>query len=278
MPSNPSYELISRDALERIIQHAAELQANERDIGEGLSRAELLALGKEVGIPERYLLQALLDEETRTVAPVGRGLGQWLVGPPALVATRVVPGERAAVERALATWLEREELLQVKRRFPDSTTWEAKAGAFASLQRALGAGGKRFVLARTAEVAVSVIQLEAGFCHVRLRADVSNQRRQRMVGAGTLLTAAVAAAAGAGPLLGFIAFWPYLPAAVLAVAGTGYARGHQRDNERMQIALEQVLDRLERGDVRPEARLGRGSPAAAALGRIADELKRTLEF
>ena len=68
-------ELISRDALERIIQRAAELQAGERDIGDGLTRDEVLALGKEVGIPARHLQQALLEEQTRTV--VGAGRVRW---------------------------------------------------------------------------------------------------------------------------------------------------------------------------------------------------------
>jgi len=37
-------ELISREALDRIIQRATELQTGERDIGDGLSEDELLAL------------------------------------------------------------------------------------------------------------------------------------------------------------------------------------------------------------------------------------------
>ena len=52
-------ELISREALERIIKRAAELQASERDIGDGLTENELVALGKDVGIPSGYLRQAL---------------------------------------------------------------------------------------------------------------------------------------------------------------------------------------------------------------------------
>ena len=40
-------ELISREALERILPRAAELQAPERDIGEGLTTEELLALGQD---------------------------------------------------------------------------------------------------------------------------------------------------------------------------------------------------------------------------------------
>src|SRR2546428_4695536 len=66
-------ELIRREALERIIQRAAELQAGERDIGEGLTEAEGLALGQDVGIPTRYLRQALLEEQTRSVVTGGAG-------------------------------------------------------------------------------------------------------------------------------------------------------------------------------------------------------------
>jgi len=268
---------ISREAIERIIQHAAELQASERDIGDSMSRSELLALGKEVGIPERCLVQALLDEETRPATqPATRGVLDWLAGTESLAVARVVPGDRPTVERALASWLEREELLQIKRRFPDVTTWEPKAGAFASLQRALGAGGKRFTLARAGEIAASVTPLETGFCHVRLVADVTPERRRRLVTAGGLLAAGLVFATTLGPVLGVLTVWAYLPAVVMPFAAVAQGRRHVRENERMQIALEQVLDRLERGELRPAPRLA--SPAAAALGRIADELKRTLEF
>src|SRR5213596_217553 len=61
-------ELIRREALERIIQRAAELQAGEQDIGEGLTEPELLALGQDCGIPSRYPRQALLEEQTRPTA------------------------------------------------------------------------------------------------------------------------------------------------------------------------------------------------------------------
>src|SRR5213595_3289619 len=107
-------ELISRAALERIIQRAAELQAAEHDIGEGLTKDELLALGQDVGIPERYLHQALLEEQTRAVVEQGRGALAWLAGPARLSAARVAPGERAAILKALGAWMEDEELLQVR--------------------------------------------------------------------------------------------------------------------------------------------------------------------
>ena len=75
MPNLP--ERVDRAAIERIIQRAAELQTGERDLDDGLTKDELLALGKEVGIPERLLRQALLEERSRTELPPSQG---WLAG------------------------------------------------------------------------------------------------------------------------------------------------------------------------------------------------------
>jgi hypothetical protein len=267
--------LITREALERIVQRAAELQTHEQDVGEGLTRDEVLALGKDVGIPARYLQQALIEEETRTGREPERGILAWLVGPATLAAARVAPGERAALEAALSAWLEQDELLQLKRRYPDQTTWEPKAGAFASLQRAFKTGGKTFALARAAEIGASVAPLESGFCHVQLRADVGNLRRQRLTGVATLLGFGAVATALA-PVLGALFPWMLLPLAAMGLAAVAYGRSHRRDTERIHVGLEQLLDRLEHGETRPTPRLA--GPAATAIGRIADELRKSLDF
>src|SRR2546426_12666037 len=93
-------DLISRDALERIIKRAAELQAGEREIGEGLTTHEVLALGKDVGIPDRYLRQAMLGEQTRIVPEVATGTWAWLAGPRSLVSRPAGAGGRAGLGRA----------------------------------------------------------------------------------------------------------------------------------------------------------------------------------
>jgi hypothetical protein len=266
-------DLIQREALDRIIQRAAELQAGAHDIGEGLTEAELLALGQDVGIPARYLRQAMLEERTRS--PEGRGgLVRWLFGPGRLSAQRVVAGEPAVVERALGTWMQQEELLQVKRRYPDHTTWEPKVGAFASIQRALGSGGRRFALTRAAEIAGQVTALEAGFCHVQLSADVRNVRRQRLGGAGLLLGMG---GAGTAALLamGVLAPIPLLPVLVFGGAAVATVRSHRPQHEQIQIGLEQVLDRLERGEIKPEHTLP--GQKASPFVRIADEIRRTID-
>src|SRR3989449_2796776 len=172
-------ELIRREALERIIQRAAELQAGEQDTGEGLTDPELPALGQDGGIPSRSLGQALLEEQTRPPAEARGGVLAWLVGPGRLSAQRGVAGEPAVIDRALGTWMQEEELLQVKRRYADHTTWEPKVGAFASIQRALGAGGRRFALARAAGGAGRGPPLQSGLLHGEPVADVRNGRRPR---------------------------------------------------------------------------------------------------
>ena len=84
---------IDRAALERIIQRAAELQTADRDIAEELTPDQVLALGREVGIPGRYLQQALLEERTRLVARPAVGHMGADGGPgPGGGATRRCPG------------------------------------------------------------------------------------------------------------------------------------------------------------------------------------------
>jgi hypothetical protein len=267
-------DLIDRKALERIVRRAAELQAGSQDVGEGLTSQEVLALGKDVGIPEGYLRQAMLEEQTRTADEESVGTWTWLTGPRAVSAHRVVPGDRATVERALNRWMTDEELLQPKRQYADRTTWEPKAGAFASIQRAIS-GRRRYSLAMAAQIASQIVQLEPGFCLVRLEADVSQQRRNRISG-GTVLTALgwglTGAAALIAPPLALAQILMMVPGLALSAGGAAIARTHRNANERVQIGLEQVLDRLERGDVR-----GSSSQTALPFVRIAEEVRKVFE-
>ena len=273
-------ELIDRQALERIVKRAAELQAGEREIGDGLTQGDVFALGKDVGIPERYLRQAMLEEQTRTAPEQPAGVWAWLTGPGAVVAHRVVPGDRESVERALAHWMQEEELLQPKRRLPDRTVWEPKAGAFASIQRAL-AGGRRYALARIVDVTSQVVQLESGFCLVRFEASVKTQRAERVGGGITMavtgvgLTAALFAIGLPLPLADVLAL---VPGTALTLGGAAVARSHRGPNERITVSLEQLLDRLERGEIRSDRALSSGQTAAGAFARIAEEIKKSFQL
>jgi hypothetical protein len=163
------------------------------------------------------------------------------------------------------------ELLQVKRRFPQHTSWEPKQGAMASLRRALSMGGRGYALTRAREVVGQVTALDQGRCHVRLLADLSNTRRER-VGWATGLVSAGAASGAIGVVLGIAA--PVAIAPLVVAGGIGWivARSRLQEIERVHVALEQVLDRLEHGE--PDAERQVGGPRPSAFIRIADELIR----
>lgn len=267
----PDGDRIDRPALERIIQRAAELQAGEREIGEGLTEDEVLALGRDVGIPARYLQQALVEERTRAVTAPEGGLAAWLAGPRFVGAQRTIAGSVAGIEEQITHWMLEFELLIVKRRHPQRTTWEAKRGTVASLKRSLGSGGRRYLLARADEVATTVLAVDDARCHVQLIADLGNTRRERLGGAATMVVLG-AAATGVGLALGVMEVVAAVPAGLGVLGGSAVARGRYGEVERMQVALEQVLDRLEHGEIRVPRK---ASAEENPIGRLADEFRRT---
>lgn len=273
VPSSPGPRL-DRAAVERIIQRAAELQANERDISEGLTEQELKSLAHEVGIPETHFRQALLEERTRSAVPAERGLVPWLAGPRRVGAARTMAGEPHRIEAALQQWMAEGELLTVKRRFPQQTTWEAKQGAVASIRRALSFGGRGYLLTRAREVAGQVIPVDAGRCHVQLVADLSNTVTERF-GTATAVFGTGAAATIVGGVLGVAAPVIFVPVIVTAMIAYGVVRSRREEVARIHVALEQILDRLEHGEIEVQQQQLRG-PRPSAFVRIADELLKQL--
>ncbi len=263
---------IDRAALERIIHRAAELQARERDIGDGLTDTELMQLGQEVGIPAPLLRQALLEEQTRAVVITEPGFATWLSGPTHVAAQRTVPGDVNRVRAALNHWMTEGELLAVKRRHPDQTSWEPRHDVVASLKRSFEFGGRAYRLARANQVAGRVTRINDGHCHVQLLGDLSNSRASH-VRSGVGLAAAGAVATGLGLALPVILPVALIPAALGVLAGFAVARARRSRLERVQVALEQILDRLEHGDIQPTPEV-RG-PRASAFVRIAEEVKKT---
>jgi hypothetical protein len=269
LPSGPK---IDREALERIIRRAAELQAGEKDIGEGLTDQELYQLGQDVGIGDRYLRQALLEERTRAAVEPARGLLVWLAGPNRVATSRPIPRPRREVEAALQSWMADGELLQVKRRYPEQTTWEAQQGAYASLKRAFGSRGRKYTLARAREVAGAITEVDERHCLVQLVADVGNALKEQLTGA-TVLGGAGLAGTGVALAVGVMAPVAVIPAVVCGVLAMVAARHQRQRAAETLVALEQVLDRLEHGEDAPAAIAG---PGVRVLNRVAEEIRRSL--
>lgn len=219
--------------------------------------------------------QAIAEERTRVALPEEHGLAARLAGPGLASAARVVPGARGDVAAAIDRWMEREACMRIVRRQGDRTIWEPRNDLLGNLKRGIG-GGEGGVFRGAATLAVTTADAGDRRTLVRLDADVSRGRRQRLA-AGSV-TAAGGTLAGATMLgVGIVAHAllavvvPIAAIPVLAGAGAGWvlARGHRQAAERMQTALEHLLDRLEHGDLP----VGRGAPLLDVLHEVRRALR-----
>lgn len=266
---------IDRAALERILQRAAELQAGEHE-GEHMSSEEILLLGKEVGIPQRHLQQAILEERSRVSIDQPSGFLNRIAGPAGATAQRVMQGDVERIESALLAYMEEHELLVLQRRQPGRVSWEPMGGFQATIRRssaAFGRGKRPFMLDKAQAVHATLTPLEAGYVHVTLSADM-RQIRGGFVGGGAALGSA--GVAGAAILLALGAF-PLIAVAPV-VLGTGLGVGVMRQYgsrvERVLLGLERALDFVEQGNIKPRHELPPRTPGLAAV--ITDELKRAI--
>jgi hypothetical protein len=267
---------IDRAALERVIQRAAELQTGERDIGDGLTPSEVVALGKEVGIPERYLKQALLEEHGRVELPASRGLLDRAMGAGRVTTQRVVRGDPDGLAARLLTWMGDEELLTVQRKQPGRISWEPVRGVAAALRKssAVFSGNKSFMLSRAELVTATITGLEPGFSQVALAADLRQARGALIGGASALLGCGVAATVVLAVMSPF--WWVALaPAPLFVGLGWGVSRQFRPVAERALLGLERALDHLERGEVKPSHALP--PRAAGLLGAVLDEVRKAMK-
>lgn len=251
---NPPGTALTRAALERVLARAAQLQGStgESDDAGAMTEAQIVDLGKEVGLSTEAVRQALAEERSRTIVPEESGLLASLAGPSAITAARTVPGSAPAVLAALDAWMQRNEGLEVKRRFADQLVWEARRDFFSTFRRALTVSGSGLELAAADNVSAIVADVAPGQSHARIVADFRSTRRERtMTGVALTLLFAILIT---GPLLAIGI--PVLLAALLgtAVPAIGLLVTRSRYAHvvaRAQIAMEQALDRLEFGTATP---------------------------
>lgn len=267
---------IDRSAIERIIQRATELQTGERDIADGLTPEEVVSLGKEVGIPERYLQQAMLEERSRDIAPTPEGILDRTLGPGTVRAERVVRGSTDDVEQRISRYMDNHELLTVQRQQPGRITWEPLGGVQSALRRssAVFQGNRPFMLSRASLVSATVIPLEPGFCQVALSAELRGSRGGLLGGAAALGAAGIAG----GAILLVMSPVVWLAVAPLPLAaGLGWVvlRQYRPLADRAKLGLERALDNLERGEPKPTHALP--PRAGGVVGAILEEVRRAIQ-
>ncbi len=253
---------LDRGALERVLTRAAELQAHTVEPAEGMTEQELVNLGGEVGIGADFMRRALAEERTRVGSPSEETSGSTtlvgLFGPERISASRIVSGSPVAILTALDDWMQRQESMLSMRRMNDRLTWEPRRDFLGNLQRSFNFRGKTYELVVASEVAASVAAIDAQRTLVRLDADLGAARRRSTIGSGVVAGAGVASASA---IVGLATLFPEgslliggVVGAVWAGSGvliaTAVARRQRRKVSRVQLALEQILDRLERDEIK----------------------------
>jgi hypothetical protein len=250
--SNPKLPArrIDRASLERVLARAAELQAGSGDTPDEFTEEQLLELGKEVGLSPQHLRQALAEDRTRSIVPDDEtGIAASIFGPSRVRADRTVPGKAEDILGSIDVWMQRTELLIVKRHHTDRIVWEPRHDFLVGVKRALKVGGRDYALSQSFETSATVVQVDDSRVHVGLDADFRNGRR-RSAGQMFGTTAVAAAATGALIVMGVMTAVAVAPVIIAPIAGLAGARALQtRVVSRAQLALEQLLDRLERGEL-----------------------------
>lgn len=269
---------LDRAALERVLARAAELQARHGDPAdvsphEALTEAQLLEIGKEAGLSSQHLQLALAEERTRVaVATPAAMSAAAALRTGAVSATRTVAMPAGEVLPAIDAWMQRRECLVVKRAMPERIVWEPGGGVMNVARRLIGGQGTS--LAGAHEVSATVVPVDDRRVLVRLDADLSPVRSAATrdgVALGVVGAAGGAAAFGVASVVTVLSTAVLLPVAIVPAMGLGVVgwlqarRRVEKAMQRAQLALEQVLDGLERGELSRPTLLGALAAAANAL-------------
>ncbi len=236
---------LDRAALERVLARAAELQAVSGEPADMMTDDQILDLGKEVGLSPQVLRQALAEERTRRDHPQARRL---LSGSTVVTAERTVRGTAENVFTALDVWMQKEEWLQIKRQFPDRLVWEARRDFEGGVRRLLNVGGRGYALSKATDVGATVVPADEGRVLVRLDADLTSARHAAL---GGMAGAVVGGVATSGVLLALHFAALVAAGPIVLLTGIGYFAARNTlvaKASRVHLALEQMLDRLERGE------------------------------
>lgn len=245
----PSKAPVSRAALERVLARAAELQtaSGEEPEPDALTEAQVVDLGREVGLSPAAIRQALAEERSRLAPlPADAGMLSRVLGGSRVGTQRVIRGTPSRLLETLDRWMQRDELLRVVRQRSETLVWEPTRGILGNLRRAFGGGD--YALFRANMISATAVAVDDKSSLVRLEADFSALRGaivRRSVSGGLVGGAFTAIAVVANVMLPVAA----IPLVVVPVASYLGSRGaHRHAMQRALLTLEQLLDRLERGE------------------------------
>jgi hypothetical protein len=247
---------VSSQELEAIIRRAVEIQsaAGDAEEPEGIPEAEVLRIGKELGLEPASVRRAIADVRGR--APAEQGMLARTMGPRTVLAARTVRRPAAAVGLLVEQYLVTVEYMVVQRRFPDRTRYVAGTGMGAVMGRAYRKMQERHAALDVTPLDVAVSVIDEDTCFVEVSTDLGNVRGGLAAGAavgGGGSAAAIVTAVLATPIVDPLALvaLPVLGGMYLGMRGIFGAVSRST-----QEKLEAFLDRLEHGELRLPPRKG----------------------
>lgn len=243
----PEKRISNRD-FEMVIRRAAELQARESEgpDSDGIEEAEVLRIGRELGLSTQHLHRALVEIKGSDEAE--SRLFARLFGPAHVRVGRTIQGDAREIAAILESYLVAREYMAVLRRLPDRVLFTRATGASAAVGRAMSKAFNRTPLLPVVNLEISIQRLEEGFSYVSVATSLKGQRTATAAtsivggGSGTAIGAATLGIAIAPPAA--LLALPFLVASVFG--GHTYYAGAVR---RVQVQLESMLDRLEHGEL-----------------------------
>jgi hypothetical protein len=241
---------ISTEELEAVIRRAVELQSGPNAADEGVSEAEVIRVGQELGLAPEHVRRAIADVRGRPVQE--QGLVASVAGPSIARAVRTIRRPAAELGLFLEQYLIDCEFMVVQRRFPDRTRYVRGSGVGAALGRASRKMGSKYGALELQTIDVGVAVIDADTSLVEVSVDLSGPRTAAVgggvaggVSGGTAVALAVFGAHLAAPLM--LLGLPVVGGAML-LSRVIYRTVHRR----AQDQLEGFLDRLEHGELKLE--------------------------
>ena len=240
---------VSSQELEAIIRRAVEIQsASGGDEVEGIPEAEVVRIGKELGIDAATVRRAMVDVRGRP--PAERGALAGLMGPKTVRAARIVRRPATSVGMLVEEYLVTSEYMVVQRRLPDRTRYVRGTGVAAAVGRAYRKVQDRHATLDLAQVDVGVSVVDEDSSLVELSVDMAGARAGLAAGGvlgGGGAATGIAVSVLATPIIDPLALVgiPVLAGMVLGVRGIYGAMSRST-----QEKLESFLDRLEHGELR----------------------------
>lgn len=243
---------LSRSQLEEVIRRAVELQlASEEAEEDELTDEEVLRIGREVGLEQRFLERAMAEVRTaglRPRIPAEDSPLARLLGPGFVQASRFVAGPADEVEALAEHELRVNERLRRTDRGAKGARWTPADGWTSAARRTDEASGRHaYELGTARALEVSVQEADADRSLVTVTADVRNLRTEQLLTWVSALGVSGLVAGGfllvAGTPWAFLAPLPPLALGAAGVAAT--IPGYRSEREDLQRMVEAFLDRLD---------------------------------